>query len=601
LNNNRQQAIRQQEERLHQHPDDISTAHALAIAYLWGAQDLEKQGAYEQAEVTWQQAIAYWSVVLHHDAYWAAWREDRVACYQQPITQAEIARLGSELGQQLFNTLADYANRYEAEGRLARAKKYRELSLALEVELEGARAIKEVGGLALDDSNQHNLACGLLYVHHMGLEQRLAQQIAHMETMVQTDGDPDEELWQAFTKAFDDDSESRGLSAITPEKLHRLRCTFSQLAGPLILLEGHQPEAVLQALPPEIYQTRMQRGCKQQPKLDDPEHLQSCSECQEFLRTNTGYLFLPHRDARLLRDAVDLAIGACFVLARESLAKDKSDLEKAQHYWKAAIDVSTHIKAHIRTRQGIARMVLSHIGQPSRDRGPETVDRLTEAIQLIESASDLVGGADEGRLRAKTSEMLMYRGIWYGYNEYEPPDYEKSVADLRRALELGPSSVDVRENLCRALIFYAEHLYQIGIIEKSGDHSRSLELAVEALSVLHESPKLSRIQRFLQVLLPPALDLLERLVLPDQDMTDLLARLRDIASDSTHASGADRARRAQEAFERAQSKLDKANLTEEDISDAIIKLIRAMRDNPMDEAIRELLIRTLKRKVYGAG
>lgn len=103
------------------------------------------------------------------------------------------------------------------------------------------------------------------------------------------------------------------LSPVTPEMLGRLRCAFSTLSKSVLLLEHHQPEQALRALP-EIYRTKLSQlptDCEGYTDTGDAEtHVHSCRHCQDFLLRNPAYLGLPHRYARLLQDAVDLAARA---------------------------------------------------------------------------------------------------------------------------------------------------------------------------------------------------------------------------------------------------------------------------------------------------
>lgn len=240
----------------------------------------------------------------------------------------------------------------------------------------------------------------------------------------------------------------------------------------------------------------------------------------------------------------------------------------------------------VRTKRAVVRMALGRADALTEERGRRRGERLTEALELIERVRRQIGGSDEGQLRAKASELLTDRGIWYGYScrDYEDPDYEKAAVDLRQALQLNPNSLHAWDNLARALIFHADNL------NDAGNRQRRLELIIDGLTVLHEGLQRTAGHRQLYRMLGQALDQLEEITLHDLSVDELARRFDETVSadPGVPKTGAGR---AQELFTLATQRLEKG-----DVSGAISALIAAVRGDPTNETMRRLLIDAVKRK-----
>ncbi|MDJ1137446.1 CHAT domain-containing protein [Streptomyces iconiensis] len=147
----RQEAIEVWERRLRATPADMDTVHALAVARLWEARELEESGAWEHAALSWERALAYWAALLTDDAHWTRWRRARAACYQHTIAPEDVTQLRWELGRSLFDMLSGYAERHAEQGRTEHVRTYKSLVALLETELDSARELKDAGGLPLPD------------------------------------------------------------------------------------------------------------------------------------------------------------------------------------------------------------------------------------------------------------------------------------------------------------------------------------------------------------------------------------------------------------------------------------------------------------------
>jgi tetratricopeptide (TPR) repeat protein len=588
LSGRREEAISAWEEQQRQKPGDMSVAHSLAIAYLYWAKELETGGAYEKAEVAWEHAIANWAFLLADDAYWLSWRRDREACYKEVVSEGDISKLRSELNGHIAKELAQYANRYEAEGRKERATKYQQLALTFEVELEGVRALKEVGGLLWQEGGDLHLCCGLVLLRNLQLEQALAKFILDLERGLEREVEEPVDVIAAL-EAVLERAEGQRQPTVTPEILLRLRYAFSELGKPFVLLERRRYEEALQALPAEYYRLKISQlppDCDLSQHIE-PGHIERCERCQMFMRSNPAYLCLPHRGARLSRDAVELAVGIHLAIAEDAITSGEGDLNEVLRHWEQAINISCNAGKQVRTKQAIAQVALGRAHALEQERGPQRGQRLTEAINLLEAVRGLIGGVDEAQLKGKQSELLADRGVWYGYgcHQWQDPDYEKAANDLRWALELNPNSLHTRDNLARALVFHAVNLHHNGL------HRRPMQLFNEALSVLDEGLRRFANPPQLQATLRTALEELEEVLLSDQSREEALRRLDEVLRSPGPSSGAAKPS-VQELISLAKEKLE-AN----DVSGAILDLIKAVRIDPTDEPARGELLLAMQRQV----
>lgn len=574
LGHRRDDAIAAWETQLLQDPTRAAAAHGLALAHSSRARELEMKGALEQAESAWKLAIAHWALVLSDDAWWDAWRRERAECYRQPVTPTDIARLRSDLGQTLLDHLTDSADRCAAEGRSDREERYRELALTLEVELEAARLLKRAGGLPLDESSAQRLVCGPVYLGHRALGVRLGQKVADLEAAAGDRGR--EELLTALDAALGAEELSGDGSGVAPGALFRLRCAFSELGRPLLLLNGHQPELALRALPP-IYQARL---------AELPEDgVGPAGGPQDFEVSNPSYLCLPHRSARLLQDAVELAVRAYLGLAQAALTAGEGDLSEAFRRWQEAIEVSRNSGSQVRTKRAIVRVVLGRAKALAQERGPRRGERLTAAIELVDQARQLIGGADEGQLTALAAKLLTDRGVWFGSGcaEWEDPDYERAAQDLRRALQLTPDSLHARDNLSRALIFQAANLQG-----EPGSRGPLKHLA-EAVAVLHEGLCRTAGHRQLVSMLQQGLDELEECILYELNEEDIARRIAE--ADGSQPAGESNSEEAQQLAATAARRRAQGDITGE-----LMALITALRRNAGDDVIRRSLLEAVQRR-----
>lgn len=576
LGGRRDVALAAWELRLRDRPNASAAAHGLAITRFWQACQHEDSGAHEQAPPVWEAAIATWAFVLNDDDYWATWRDERSQCYGEPVSQADLARLRREIGEQILGTLTDYSDRYAREGRTQRAHTYHRLALSFEIELEAAQLLKEAGRLPIN-GGEERFACGPLYLRKAGFERQLGRLVASLDADVSAGS---EDLITSLDAALGVGGAGERPQALAAETVSRLRRVFSTLAEAHFLLECAQHEAALAALPP-AYQGKfadLPTDCAPDDRQANPHHADGCPYCSSFAeRGDWAYLYLPHRHARLLLDAVEIATRANLALAQAALVRGTDALDEAREWWRQAVEASRRVGSQVRTKRAIARVVLGRASALFNETGARRAERLTEAIALIEASLSTVGAVDEGQLVGKQAEMLTARGIWHGGNcyEFEEPDFEQALVDLRHALELNPESQYCREHLVHALI-------QSAIFIEPGDRQSKLPLLADAIAILHDGIQRSGSHHEFRDLLAGAFGELEEWASHELSASEIVQLVGQMGASDDDAGGATG---AASLGKQAEHKLE--------IGDRIggmRLLVAAAREEPGDAVLRRRLM-----------
>ncbi|OLB75767.1 MAG: hypothetical protein AUI14_20435 [Actinobacteria bacterium 13_2_20CM_2_71_6] len=551
LARDRDRAIEAWEARVAAVPNDLAAVHALAIAHFWRARELEDSGAWEHAGPAWERALACWAVVLTDDGYWVSWRAARTGAYGHAGKAGDLARLRRELAEDLLARLTGYADGHAGQGRSEPAARYRRLIEVFDTEMAGARALKEAGSLPLPGTGDR-FACGPAYLHRAGLAVALGEQIARLEADAGPDGDP---------------------------ALQRLRFAFSELAPAFALTEHHRFEPALRALPGIQHQTLtgLPPDCAG-PGSDVAGHLAHCPHCPDFVARNPAYLLLPGRRARLLQDAVDLAVRAHLALARGALVGGPGGVDRAVGEWAEAIRAAENAMSTVRTKRAIVRIVLGRVQALADEDGPRLGEHLDEGVALIERVMPLLGAIDRERLLARLAELLTERGVWHGYvcHRYGgEPDFRRAESDLRRALELRPDSVRTRDNLVRALVFNDG--------PGAGDPAARLRVLYEALLLVHDGLNRQPGRRRFIGTLEHALGDLAELILARRSFAELADLMG--AEDVPAGDPADRARALLARAEASRAAGDRTG--------ALYDLVRAALLDPDNPRIRQALLDAL--------
>ncbi|MQY12591.1 hypothetical protein SRB5_27270 [Streptomyces sp. RB5] len=552
----RQEAIELWERRLRESPGDMRTAHALAVAWLWEAEEREHSGAWEHAVTAWRHTLAYWPAVLTDDTYWTRWRTGRADCFGHALTAEALSKLRWDLHQDLFDRLSAHAERHAAQGRAEQARGHEDLITALEEELEAARRLKEAGGLPLDDGTV--LAAGPAYTGRQELARAVAARVADLDAAVRRGEEPGELTVQA------------------------VRCAFSSLSASLSYFSRHRFEQALRSLPAVDDLSALAEDCPPQPRTRDG-HLADCGHCRRWLDTDPAYLLLPHRRARLVQDTADLSVRAHLALAGAALADADGGLERAFTGWTAAIAVAGQAKTAVRTKRAVLRMVLGHAETLAADETETRGDALGEAIALIERALPLLGGFGREPLTARLAELLSSRGIWYGFgcSAYgREREWVPAEKDLRRALELNPESPKARDNLVRALVF--------GLDSGTSAVDR-LTVVLDALRLVHEGlERLPRHRRYHESL-GEALTDVDTIVFGNLTLQELITGIQQVPPSGPPLPPAEQAvQLAEEAEQRFLAG---------DTTGALNRLVRATRADPYNSDVRRRLIGAVEQRL----
>ncbi|GDY31982.1 CHAT domain-containing protein [Gandjariella thermophila] len=558
LAGNRADAVAAWRQRLTETPGDMALAHSLAVASFWQAKELEDTGAWEQAPQVWRTALACWAAVLTDDDCWTGWRQARAACYGHAVTPADTARLRTELGRYLIDVVAGHAEGHANAGRSRQSERYRELISFLETELDAAQSLKEAGGLPLPGRAEETLACGPAYLSMVGLAREFGQFVAAADAL-----------------RVDDTQSSRAV-------VRRLRWSFSELSTAFSLIEHHRFEAALPALPAFHRQrlAELPADCADPTEAGHPD-LDECPRCREFLARNPAYTYLPRRWARLLQDAVELAVRAHLAIAR-GLLTSGGQVDRAMSELDGAIAVSANAAMTVRTRQAVLRMVLGRVDALT-DQSRQQINRLDEAVTLVEKTLPVVGAAGRSTLTLKWAELLIDRGVWYGSGCRDfglRPDIRRAVADLRRALDLNPESARARDNLARALIYGQDELRL--------DHTVAGSLAIlrEALAIVNAGLERAAANNRLRDTLGDVLEELESVLLDKLSVTDLGRLIESYGeSDGSPPDPRERAKTLAEQAERRRA--------DGDFTGALHDLVRATRADPSSAPIRAALLAAL--------
>lgn len=519
----RQEAIQVWEHRLRAAPADMETVHALAVARLWEARELEESGAWEHAALSWERALAYWAALLTDDPHWTRWRRARAACYQHTLAPEDVTQLRWQLGRSLFDLLSGYAERHAEQGRTEHVRTYKGLVGLLETELDGARELKDAGGLPLpatpdtgpppdpgtpgtgtpdpgaapgagartgegaahggESGGAGHLAAGPAYLRMMGLQTPLAALAARLDPPQRPAPEPELPLPRPATgEGAVVEGEGDQEHAAAEHSARGLRRAFSELAAASTLFGHHRFEPALRALPPVRALADLPEDCAPEAR-GAADHPQQCAHCAEFLRENPAYSHLARRRSRLVQDTVDLAVRARLALARIALTGTEPDPDGALEQWAEAIRVAQAGAMTVRTKHAIARTVLGRADALADGTGDRLGASLDAAVSLVDRAMPLLGAPGREQLSGKLSELLSTRGVWRGYSCADfglRPDIPRAEADLRRALALNPESVRVRDNLARALVFGMESR----AVPRTQFHK--LGTLHEALALVHE-------------------------------------------------------------------------------------------------------------------
>lgn len=385
-------------------PVDHRSAHALAVLLL----NTLAEGTGRRTpstEARWEQCLAMWGVVLHHDGFWREFRQRSARRCGRPVTDELVESLRTGFREHL-EALAPTG----APGVHPR--------LLWQREAEGARLLGAAGGLPLRSTTGPSagaaartdgggrLVCGPLRIAELALQ-------AEFGAFAAARGDPVE-----------------------------LRLWFSQLGVAQAQLSGGAVRDALRSLADlRCPRCRTVRPAdRTAPAGDRPVRPYSCAPgCAGFDAVNPAYAGRPEKERRLSDDAVAMARDALFTLGCSCLTSADPDLPETAASWRGALARAAELGTTGETRRAIVDTALGRAETLHR------ADDLSGATEVLDLVYGLIDETGRERVRGRLAALLTDRGI-HAAND-DPQSLERPAADLRRAVELNPHHLRAQTNL----------------------------------------------------------------------------------------------------------------------------------------------------------
>lgn len=445
----REAARRQLTLQQENHPEDILTAHRLALLCYADAQRFEEAGDEEQADDAWRLAIANWVCTLLSDRYWEDWCNRRQRVYGQrgadQVRNEERAAVREELLQYLRDEFRERSQSCSDVGNKRRKELFQELELELTAEIEGARIVQQLGGIPLAGEGSARLVAGPELVRRLNLRRQLGELVARAQQELEQYRNLDA---QQFPTAKEPD--------VQGETMLLLRCYFSQLARAAALTHLERHEEVRDALP----SGRRKSG-------------------DVFAAENPSYAQL--RDSvNLFRvDSGRLAIRAEVAISTGHITAGTPDCAKAADAWKKALRNGARIGMQQETVEEISKLVRGRANAMLEEATDRDAAALDSTIHLLESGHKVLGETDGGDLAEFLAEVLLDRGVSCLYESRQ----HDATQDLERAFALCPQNMMIRNEFCKSLICLAEKDEDAG---RKHEAERRLERALKLVEVGQE-------------------------------------------------------------------------------------------------------------------
>jgi hypothetical protein len=460
----REQAAQLWAENQRDNPSDGRVAQQQSLLYYWWAWQDGKQEY-------WYKAIANWALVLEDDAFWQSWGEERQSCYGVSVGN-HLEMLRKKLEGKLIEDLASYPH----------------LSIAFYAEVAAAHMLKKAGGLPIPGSLFDKIACGPLMIRALNLETQLARF-----------------TFEHYTAAQDIGKHMEHLDNST-DLLQRY---FSQIRVAAVLLDRDLPEQALEALDQTDYSLcptgiSCQARARQTATTLLPRVY--CGTCPHFEQANPSYRLLPNRGQALLDDALEIAIAAHLRLAEQILTSPTPILSAVAEHWRQVVALAKCMsKSPSRLQEvrlsigeiglGRARFLLHRVSEEEDESSFTWYEQIDELLRV---STEIAGPSAE--FTTVQAEVLAQRGIQRLNQEDSDPVGAES--DLRRAFELQPSSLHIREQLVIAkqkLAIFAEA--RGGLPRAMQILEEARHLCEDGLKMFPENSKLKEHLEFFEFLL----------------------------------------------------------------------------------------------------
>ncbi|MFC4857371.1 hypothetical protein [Actinophytocola glycyrrhizae] len=378
----------------------------------------------EPERADWRLCLGLWGTLLADPHFWDWLRGDAERRYRTPVPDSAADSVRERLEGWLSETVTRNADD--------------QVAAALALEVRAARIAAVRGGVPVGADRA--IPCGPLLVAHLGLQEECRDLAA-------------------------------GLWASRDAGTRRTAMYFSQLGVARVLLERHTPAGALASLMDLRCATCVRTG----GNVASPKVCRS--GCTTFDERNPAYTCRGFGRRRFRADAVELVVQAHLSAAKAAITTTELDVTVAKRYWDgvaAMPEATAELKAHL------DQFVLPRVRFLRRTR-PEDAIAVLEALPLALSTGpndDVFGDAV-----CALSMLLAERGI--GFANRERPKLTSARADLKRALELNPSSWFA----CRNLVVVSQNLGVSLVGVDPQKVGRAVALLEEAREHLRQFPK----------------------------------------------------------------------------------------------------------------
>lgn len=411
-------------EKTQQATPNTSLAHFLLICSYWEALHQAEPGGVEPSKDTWERAIANAAFLLQDSSFWDLWCKQREKQYQCGIDKAARGDLRIQLEEEFLRRLPVTTT----EG------------IEFRMEMAGARALEEAGGLQLKD--HRILACGPLMLRKFRFEKPLARLSR-----------------ERFERGQQDQA-------------RRLRLYFSSLGEAQSFLDHDRPgDAIL-----SLGNARCERCASQQePSTVEERTPRLCREdCEQFDRRNPAYAELPQKGSTLQRDALTVAVEANLTRVNLEMGAAAITPERVKRYWQETLRLADLTGSREEMQQTLVDHLLGRVDALAEE------SRLDDAVRLLDEAHrdfpDPWGSQIGGRL----AEVLNYRAVKSA--EASQPNWKLVVADCVRALNLNPHLPHISINLVIALCRRASEFFETDKREMVNTYKNAQREFQEALT-----------------------------------------------------------------------------------------------------------------------
>lgn len=425
--------------------------HSLFISSMVRALHSEGRQSDEDGLRHWQSAAVNALLLMNEESFGEGLRHRCEQRYGQSISSEELGQLWVRFERMLKKHLPLPATP----------------GLIFDVERASAGALKKLGGLRPSGEQDESRVMGSVMIRHFGYSKEFGDLVARL---LNGRGQNDQSIRIVKSPA------AGATYQVLPNSKETLRLLryFSCYSPSQVLLDQGFPQMALESL-----EYSCEEKCVMGPVTyeDGPRwspHV--CRQsCEKFSVINPAYAAIENGPYLLWRGAVELAAEAHTSLGRALLSQTGPDIERAFEHWHEALRLSGEDG-----REEVIRTTMAGVRACVRELSRE--GEFGKTVQVLEEARGFCGPEFIDELDGMLSEALNYRGVQTA-NE-TVPDWDSSLSDFKRSLELNPFVPIRGRNLALALRQKAITVY-------AADACGAARLLVEAHDVLLKGAELT--------------------------------------------------------------------------------------------------------------